>query len=204
MSTSASLALSTKPLPLHSLCYLEISLMAHGKRSPLITSPIRVESTHWYVICSASTPSYIKFPPNLLHSIHMNIKTKVAHCGNAIKAINEVALSHLHLRLQVRTLNNVSIPLPPSDEVSSTSSDSDEQESPTAEAEAGSAPAQRSYHQQADQMMDSPCRPGEEAPPPEMPDSSTVESPMKPKIPLTSPMREPRSGKIRCESRAET
>ena len=33
MSTSAPYALSTKPLPLHSLCYLGISLMAPGRRS---------------------------------------------------------------------------------------------------------------------------------------------------------------------------
>ena len=35
----------TKPLPLYSLCYLGISLMAPGRRLQLITSPIRVEST---------------------------------------------------------------------------------------------------------------------------------------------------------------
>ena len=52
-----------KASPPH-LCYLEISLMAHGRRLLLITSPIRVESAYWCAIHSASTPSCIKFPPN--------------------------------------------------------------------------------------------------------------------------------------------
>ena len=52
---------------------------------------------------------------------------------------NKAALSCLHGRPQVRTLNNVSIPLPlSSDEESPTSSDSNEQESQIAEAEANS------------------------------------------------------------------
>ena len=54
-----------KASPLHSLCYLEISPMAHGRRSLKITSPTRIESTYWYMICLTSTPFYIKFPPNL-------------------------------------------------------------------------------------------------------------------------------------------
>ena len=33
-------------LPLHSLCYLEISLMPSGRRSLLITSPTRVKNTY--------------------------------------------------------------------------------------------------------------------------------------------------------------
>ena len=46
MSAGAPFALSKKPLPLHSQCFLEISPMTHGRRSLLNTSPKRVESTY--------------------------------------------------------------------------------------------------------------------------------------------------------------
>ena len=39
-------ALSTKPLPLCSPCFLEMSLMAPGRRLQQITSPTRVRSTY--------------------------------------------------------------------------------------------------------------------------------------------------------------
>ena len=65
MSASAPLAQSIKPLPLHSLCYLGISPMAPDRRSWSITLPIKVESTCWCVIYSASTPSSTRSQPSL-------------------------------------------------------------------------------------------------------------------------------------------
>ena len=53
-----------KASPMYSLCYLEISPMAHGRRSLPTASPTRVKSTYWYAICLASTPFYIKYPPS--------------------------------------------------------------------------------------------------------------------------------------------
>ena len=51
-----TIALNTKPLLLHNLCYLWISPMAHGRRLLPITSPTRVKRTCSSAIFSASTP----------------------------------------------------------------------------------------------------------------------------------------------------
>ena len=64
MSASTPFALSTKPLQLHSQCFLEISLIVHGSRLLPATSATRVKSIYWYVICSASTLSCIRSPQN--------------------------------------------------------------------------------------------------------------------------------------------
>ena len=62
MSASAPSALSTKLLPLHSLCYLETFPMAHDRRS----LP-RVKSMYWYAINSWSTPLSTKCASSLLN-----------------------------------------------------------------------------------------------------------------------------------------
>ena len=56
MSASAPVAQNTKPLPMHSLCYLGISPMAHDRRFQLITSLTRVKNTCLSVIYLASNP----------------------------------------------------------------------------------------------------------------------------------------------------
>ena len=71
MSASAPYALSTKPLSLHSQCYLGISPMAPGRRSQLTTSPTMVEGTYWCAIYSASIPSSTRSQPGLFsHGVH--------------------------------------------------------------------------------------------------------------------------------------
>ena len=115
MSAGAPYAQSTKPLPLHNLCYLEITQMAHGRRSLLITSPTRVKSTYWYVICSASTPSCTRYPPSLPSHFPCTRKSS-SHSMDCLACfILTVALHLLLMSLcsSSSAITWITLPLPP-------------------------------------------------------------------------------------------
>ena len=53
-----------RPLHWHSQYFPKTSLMTHGRRLQQTSSTTKAKSTSLPVMCSASTPSYPKFPPN--------------------------------------------------------------------------------------------------------------------------------------------